>query len=66
MKTHIAKQIASIVLDTLERNTKIALEAEPHYGGAALSKGTLEEMHKACANNLGQVIATALDIEVDL
>lgn len=66
MNSVAAKQIADIVLDTLERNTKIALEAEPHYGGAALSKGTLEALHKSCAKNLGQVIVEALKVEVNL
>lgn len=71
MKNHVAKQIAAIVLDTLERNTKIAISQGPTRNDITTGKrwlgvDTIEAMHRACANNLGQVIAEAIEGEIDL
>jgi len=60
---YTAKQIASIVQDTLDRTMKIAQE----QGATAVVNGTpvitlavLEALHKSVANNLGHVLAEAM------
>lgn len=60
--SHTAKQIAAIVLETLERNVLIARQNGNTIGGA-ISLEDLAALHRACANNLGQVLAEAFNVE---
>ena len=71
MRKHTEKQIAAIVLATLERNITIAKEqcvtfTTMQSNRDAVTLLDLAEIHKAAANNIGQVIAEAIEGDVNL